>query len=82
MRLRTVGRSGEMIIRHRNQDPAVDTSSFLPLPVLIGAVNVGPRSRVMYGAVLDSEGSRVEVGDCTVVCKNAVLRASKTGNAR
>ncbi|MDQ3660022.1 MAG: acyltransferase [Actinomycetota bacterium] len=68
-----------MIIRHRNQDPAVDISSFVaPTAALIGAVNVGPRSRVMYGAVLDSEGSRVEVGECTVVCENAVLRATKT----
>ncbi len=30
----------------------------------------------MYGAVLDAEGSRIEVGEATVICENAVLRGS------
>jgi carbonic anhydrase/acetyltransferase-like protein (isoleucine patch superfamily) len=30
----------------------------------------------MYGAVLDAEGSRIEVGEASVICENAVLRAS------
>jgi carbonic anhydrase/acetyltransferase-like protein (isoleucine patch superfamily) len=34
----------------------------------------------MYGAVLDSEGSRVDVGQCTIVCENAVLRATAAGD--
>jgi carbonic anhydrase/acetyltransferase-like protein (isoleucine patch superfamily) len=33
----------------------------------------------MYGAVLDSEGSRIEIGECTVICENAVLRATASG---
>jgi carbonic anhydrase/acetyltransferase-like protein (isoleucine patch superfamily) len=44
-------------------------------------VLVGPRARVMYGAVLDAEGSRVEVGEATVICENAVLRASGAAGA-
>jgi carbonic anhydrase/acetyltransferase-like protein (isoleucine patch superfamily) len=35
----------------------------------------------MYGAVLDSEGSKVAVGECTVVCENAVIRATASGDA-
>jgi hypothetical protein len=31
---------------------------------------------VMYGAVLDAEGARVEVGECAIVCEHAVLRAT------
>jgi hypothetical protein len=29
----------------------------------VGRVSVDPRARVMYGAVLDSEASKVEVGE-------------------
>jgi carbonic anhydrase/acetyltransferase-like protein (isoleucine patch superfamily) len=33
----------------------------------------------MYGAILDSEASKIEVGECTVICENAVLRATGSG---
>jgi len=51
-----------------------------PTATLVGDVEVGPRARVMYGAVLDAEGSRVEIGEGTVICENAVLRASAAGS--
>ena len=52
-----------MLIKSRGTEPLVNNSSFVaPTAVLVGGVSVGPRSRVMYGAVLDSEASRVEVG--------------------
>ena len=34
----------------------------------------------MYGSVIDSEGSRIEIGECSVICENAVLRATASGN--
>ena len=34
----------------------------------------------MYGAVLDSEGSRIEIGECSILCENVVLRATASGN--
>ncbi len=34
----------------------------------------------MYGAVLDSEASRIEIGECVVICENAVLRATTSGD--
>ncbi len=40
---------------------------------------VGPRARVMYGAVLDSEASKVDVGATAIVCENAVLGATSAG---
>jgi carbonic anhydrase/acetyltransferase-like protein (isoleucine patch superfamily) len=68
-----------MLIRHRDRDPSVHPSSFVaPTAALVGDVTIGPRARVMFGAVLDSEAASVEVGECTVVCENAVLRATKT----
>lgn len=70
-----------MLIRHRNSEPSVDSSAFVaPTAVLAGRVRVGPRSRIMYGAVLDSEGSRIEIGECTIICENAVLRATASGD--
>lgn len=59
----------------------VDSSTFIaPTAVLVGRIHVGPRSRIMYGAILDSEGSRIEIGECTIVCENAVLRATASGD--
>ncbi|MGH3146516.1 MAG: gamma carbonic anhydrase family protein [Rubrobacter sp.] len=64
-------------IRSRGREPVVDASAFVaPTAVLVGRVSVGPGARVMYGAVLDSEASRVEVGETAIVCENAVLRGT------
>jgi carbonic anhydrase/acetyltransferase-like protein (isoleucine patch superfamily) len=69
-----------MLVRHRGHDPAVDPSAFVaPTATLVGDVRVGPRARVMYGAVLDAEASHVEVGECAIVCEHAVLRATAAG---
>jgi carbonic anhydrase/acetyltransferase-like protein (isoleucine patch superfamily) len=71
-----------MLIRNRGAEPIVDASAFVaPTAVLVGRVSVGPRARVMYGAVLDSEASKVEVGESAIVCENAVLRATSVGGA-
>jgi carbonic anhydrase/acetyltransferase-like protein (isoleucine patch superfamily) len=70
-----------MLIRHRGFDPSVESSAFVaPSAVLIGNVRVGPRARIMYGSVLDSEGSRVEIGECAIICENAVIRATAAGS--
>lgn len=59
----------------------MDASAFVaPTAVLSGNVSVGPKARVMYGAVLDSEASKVEIGECAIVCENAVLRATAVGD--
>jgi carbonic anhydrase/acetyltransferase-like protein (isoleucine patch superfamily) len=69
-----------MLIRHRGREPVVDPSAFVaPTATLVGDVRVGPRARVMYGAVLDAEASRVEVGECAIICEQAVLRATAAG---
>jgi carbonic anhydrase/acetyltransferase-like protein (isoleucine patch superfamily) len=69
-----------MLIRNRGVDPKIDPSAYVaPTAVLVGRVAVGPRTRIMYGAVLDSEASKVEVGKCAIVCENVVLRATSAG---
>jgi carbonic anhydrase/acetyltransferase-like protein (isoleucine patch superfamily) len=69
-----------MLLRHRGHDPVVHPSAFVaPTATLVGNVRVGPRARVMYGAVLDAEASQVDVGECAIVCEHAVLRATAAG---
>jgi carbonic anhydrase/acetyltransferase-like protein (isoleucine patch superfamily) len=73
-------RGSPMLLRHRGREPTVDPTAFVaPTATLVGDVRVGPRARVLYGAVLDAEGSRVEVGECAIVCEQAVLRATAAG---
>ncbi len=70
-----------MLIKHRGFEPVVDSSVFIaPTAVLVGRVAVGRDSRIMYGAVLDSEGSEIKIGECTIICENAVLRATASGD--
>ena len=67
-----------MIINHRGVAPSIDSTVFIaPTAVIAGNVQVGPRSRIMYGAVIDSEASAVEIGECSIICENAVIRATK-----
>jgi carbonic anhydrase/acetyltransferase-like protein (isoleucine patch superfamily) len=69
-------------IRHRGHEPRVHPSAWIaPTATLVGNVQIGPRARVMYGAVLDSEGSHIEVGEAAVICEHAVLRASAATTA-
>ncbi|HEX2132071.1 MAG TPA: acyltransferase [Actinophytocola sp.] len=66
-----------MLIRHRNAEPTVDPTAWVaPNATLVGDVHVGPRARVLYGAVLDAEGSSVRIGESAVVSEHAVLRAT------
>ena len=70
-----------MLIKHRDFEPLVDFSVFVaPTAVLVGRVHIAQRCRVMYGAVLDSEGSKIEIGECTIICENAVIRATASGD--
>jgi carbonic anhydrase/acetyltransferase-like protein (isoleucine patch superfamily) len=73
---------GYMLIRHRGAQPIVDPTAWVaPNATLVGDVRVGPGARVLYGAVLDAEGSRVEVGENAIVSEQAVLRATAVTDA-
>jgi len=72
-----------MLIKHRKNRPIVDATAYIaPTAVIVGKVKIGPRSRIMYGAVLDSEGSEVKIGECSIICENSVVRATDTGSER
>src|SRR5688500_18932161 len=66
-----------MLIRHRGAEPTVDPTAYIaPTATVVGDVRIGPRARIMYGAVLDAEGAHIEIGEACVVAENAVLRAT------
>ncbi len=67
-----------MMIKHRGIEPRIDSTVFIaPTAVIAGNVKIGARSRVMYGAVIDSEASAIEIGECSIICENAVIRATQ-----
>jgi carbonic anhydrase/acetyltransferase-like protein (isoleucine patch superfamily) len=68
-----------MLIRHRGHEPIVDSTAYIaPTATLVGRVRVGPRARVMYGAVLDAEDGSIDIGEAVIIGENAVLRGSAT----
>jgi carbonic anhydrase/acetyltransferase-like protein (isoleucine patch superfamily) len=70
-----------MMIKHRGIAPRIDDTAYVaPNAVVSGNVFIGPGSRIMYGAVLNSEGSRIEIGECAIICENAVIRATAAGD--
>ena len=70
-----------MIIKNRGAVPEIDKSTFVaPNATLVGRVRIGSNSRIMYGATLDSEESRIDVGEYTIICENATLRATAVAN--
>ncbi len=70
-----------IIIKHRGFEPKFDSSVFVaPTAAVIGNISIKKDSRIMYGAVLDSEGSKIEIGECSIICENAVLRATASGD--
>lgn len=70
-----------MLIKHRGFAPEIDPTAFIaPTAVLAGRVVAQKDCRIMYGAVLDSEGSSIKIGECAIICENAVLRATAAGD--
>lgn len=67
-----------MLIEHLGDRPNVDSSAYVaPTAVLCGDVTIGPRCRILFGAVLTAEGGPIKLGSQCIVMENAVVRASK-----
>ena len=67
-----------MLIEHLGERPQVDLTTYIaPNAVLCGNVVVGPRCRILFGAVLTAEGGSIEIGSQCIVMENAVIRGSK-----
>ena len=70
-----------MIIKHRGKTPKIDSSAYIaPTATIIGNVNIGPGAKVMFGAVLNSEGSKMFIDENTIISENAVIRSTAEGS--
>jgi carbonic anhydrase/acetyltransferase-like protein (isoleucine patch superfamily) len=64
-----------VLIEHRGRRPVVDpTATVSPTAVLSGEVHVGPRTRILHGAVLTAEDGEITVGAECVVMEHALVR--------
>ena len=66
-----------MLIEHLGDSPRIHESAWVaPTATVSGNVEIGPHSRVLYGAVLTSEGGPITVGSKCIIMENAVLRGT------
>jgi UDP-3-O-[3-hydroxymyristoyl] glucosamine N-acyltransferase len=70
-----------MIIKHRGIAPQIDPSAYVaPTATVVGNVSIAAGTKVLFGAVINSEGSRIRIGRGAIVSENAVIRATAEGN--
>jgi carbonic anhydrase/acetyltransferase-like protein (isoleucine patch superfamily) len=66
-----------MLIEHAGLSPRIHPSAWVaPNATVAGDVEIGPESRVLYGAVVTADGGPVRIGSRCVVMENAVLRGT------
>ena len=66
-----------MLLEHREKRPRIhDTAYVAPTAVVCGDVVIGEQSRVLFGAVIVAEGGPVEIGACSILMENTVIRGT------
>ena len=66
-----------MLIEHSGLSPRIHPSAWVaPNATVSGDVEIGPESRVLYGAVVTADGGPIRIGSRCVVMENAVLRGT------
>lgn len=66
-----------MLIEHEGERPRVDPSAYVaPNAVVCGDVEIGPDTRVLFGAVVVAQGGPVRLGHHCIVMENAVVRGT------
>ncbi len=72
-----------MIIEHDGAAPQIDPSAYVaPNAVISGNVTIGAGSRILFGAVLTSEGGPIAIGGNCIVMENALIRGTARHPAR
>lgn len=70
-----------MFIKHRGIAPRIDPSAYVaPTATVVGNVSIGPMAKVMFGAVINSEGSQIGIGNNVIISENAAIRATGEGD--
>ena len=71
------------LIGHRGRTPTVDPSAYVaPTAVLCGEVRIGPRTRILFGAVITAEDGSVEIGARCIFMENALVRGRARHRSR
>ncbi|MBX7223766.1 MAG: gamma carbonic anhydrase family protein [Blastocatellia bacterium] len=66
-----------MIIEHCGKRPRIHPTAYVaPNAVVSGDVTIGEGTRVLFGAVISSEGAPIRIGRNCVIMENAVVRAA------
>ncbi len=66
-----------MLIAHNGHSPRIDPTAWVaPNAVICGDVQIGPGSRILYGAQVIAEGGSIRIGAEAIVMENAVLRST------
>ena len=66
-----------MLLEHRGKQPHIHKSAYIaPTAAICGDVIIGENSRVLFGAVIVSEGGSVEIGAHCIIMENAVIRGT------
>lgn len=66
-----------MLIEHGGKSPLIHESAWVaPNAIISGAVEIGPDTRVLFGAVLTADGGPIHVGSQCVIMENAVVRGT------
>lgn len=67
-----------MLLEHEGRRPRIHPAAYVaPTAVVCGDVTIGAESRILFGAVLTSEGGPVILGVRCIVMEQAVLRGTK-----
>jgi carbonic anhydrase/acetyltransferase-like protein (isoleucine patch superfamily) len=70
-----------MIIKHRGIEPQIDPTAYVaPTATIVGDVKIGAKAKVMFGVVINAEGSKIAIGENAIISENAVIRATAAGN--
>lgn len=66
-----------MLIEHQGKRPRIHPTAYVaPTATLSGDVTIGRDTRILFGAVITSDGGPVEIGDECIVMETAVLRGT------
>jgi len=66
-----------MLLEHRGKRPFIHETAYVaPSATICGDVTIGEDSRVLFGAVIVSEGGPVNIGSRCIIMENAVVRGT------
>ncbi len=64
-----------MLIDYAGAQPTIHPSAYVaPNATISGDVTIGPRARILFGAVITADGGPVSIGESAIVMEQALIR--------